>query len=157
MLTPSQHAMGAQAMYHDFEPTGLRPYTYADETRAIRAQLIDEENDIRTCEIMADWVQLHQYHNRHDFADLPARVILDWAQMGRPPLPGHDEITFGMANEAIADAANGDFYSAESFMVCAAICEAMDSNYCKDIQPTPAYEALFEAIKTVVEMEGGDE
>lgn len=140
-------------MYHDFEPT-LYPAQIGDP---VRAQLIDEENDTRTCEIMADWVQLHQYDNRHDFADLPARIILDWEQMGHPPLPGHDEISFGMANEAIADAVNGEAYSAESFMVCAAICEAMDSMVASNIPETPAYEELFEAIKTVVEMEGGDE
>ena len=77
--------------------------------------------------------------------------------MGRPPLPGHDDISFGMANEAIADAVNGEAYSAESYMLCAAICEAMDSMATSHIVETPAYEELFEAIKTVVETEGVDD
>jgi hypothetical protein len=139
-------------MYHAFEPT-LYPAQVGDP---VRAQLIDEDNDTRTCEVMADWIQLHQYDNRHDFGDLPGRIILDWDQMGRPALPGHDEITSTVIHHALENIEDGDIFAAESYMLCAAICEATNSNHSPEVKETAAYNDLFAAIKTVVEMEGGD-
>lgn len=137
-------------MYHDFEPT-LYPAQIGDP---VRAQLIDEENDTRTCEIMADWVQLHAFDVRHDLNCLIDDVIIAWDQNGRPELPGHDEITPSVIDQAISDLEEGKAYSAESYMLCAAICEATDSTASREVKETPAYNALFEAVKTVVEMQG---
>ena len=137
-------------MYQDSDHEPCLPRQYGDP---VQEQIIDEALDTAALEIMQDWVQLHCYDNRHNFADLPARVILGWDQDGRPALPGHDEITPSVIDQAISDLEEGKAYSAESYLLCSAICEATDSTASREIKETPAYNALFEAVKTVVEMQ----
>lgn len=139
-------------MYQDSDHEPCLPRQYGNP---VRAQLIDEANDTEALEIMQDWVQLHAFNNAHDLNCLIDDVILDWDQNGRPALPGHDEVTPSVIDQAISDLEEGKTYSAESYMLCAAICEATDSTASRDVKETPAYNALFEAVKTVVEMKGG--
>jgi hypothetical protein len=152
LLNTTQHKQ-ENIMYQDSDHEPCLPRQYGDP---VSAQLIDEENDTRTLEILeilGDPAQLHAFDNRHDLNCLVDDVILDWDQNGRPALPGHDEITPSVIDQAISDFEEGKAYSAESYLLCAAICEATDSTASREIKETPAYNALFEAVKTVVEMQ----
>lgn len=137
-------------MYHDSDHEPCLPRQYGDP---VSAQLIDEENDIATMEILGDPAQLRAFDLRHDLNCLVDDVIIAWDQNGRPALPGHDEITPSVIDQAISDLEEGKAYSAESYLLCAAICEATDSTASREIKETPAHNALFEAVKTVVEMQ----
>ncbi len=137
-------------MYQDSDHEPCLPRQHGDP---VQEQLIDEENDTETLEIMQDWVQLHAFDLRHDLNCLVDDVIIAWDQNGRPSLPGHGEITPSVIDQAISDLEEGKAYSAESYLLCAAICEATDSTASREIKETPAYNALFEAVKTVVEMQ----
>lgn len=69
-------------MYQDSDHEPCLPRQYGDP---VSAQLIDEENDTRTLEILGDPAQLRAFDVQHDLSDLVAQVIIAWYDMGRPP------------------------------------------------------------------------
>ena len=120
----------------------------------VSAQLIDEEHDTCTLEILQNPALLKAFDDHHDLSDLVARVIIGWYDMGRPPLDAANEMTFYAANKAVSDAIHGAPCTPASYALASAICQATDSTTNRDVKETPAYTALFEAVKTVVEKQG---
>ena len=134
-------------MYKDSDHEPCLPREYGDP---VSAQLIDEAHDTCTMEILQNPALLKAFDDHHDLSDLVARVIIGWYDMGRPPLDAANEMTFYAADKAVADAIHGEPYSLASYVLASAICQATDSTAAKDVKETPAYTALFEAVKRLV-------
>ena len=111
-----------------------------------------EERDIdqETREAITDWQQLRDLDDLGRLAEQIEAVILARDALGRPELPGHDEITVEMEGRAIRMVTRGEgggMGLRAYYMVAAAQMEVWETQCPERVE----YADLFEAARMLVE------
>jgi hypothetical protein len=74
-------------MHHDLEPTGLRPYTYADETRDLLAEQMQADKEAAVSKWLRapkNMLELQGWHTDGDYAELARLDALISYELSRP-------------------------------------------------------------------------